>query len=246
MKKYAEKYSFESYLNEIKNRGKFLFTVKEIFKNVLPCWRSSRVKKFKKNDTFRNHYLVHKGCQKLDNEFDAIHMIKLMKQVKLLVKVLLNPTQKMLLGFQKQNVLDSESSDNEGNESDEDDVMMVSKMKSANEFIRVLTLGNIQKKLQSYFHEDTKFSAVDLRLMAGIFKKKVILKNKQRRATLKQLLTFDSNFFKKEETQVEVQPEKTVSGSNGPKLLSKKTLKGLKEFDTLDDEEIVESFFNEG
>ena len=152
----------------------------------------------------------------------------------------------MLLGFQKQNVLDSESSDNEGNESDEDDVMMVSKMKSANEFIRVLTLGNIQKKLQSYFHEDTKFSAVDLRLMAGIFKKKVILKNKQRRATLKQLLNFDSNFFKKEETQVEVQPEKTVSGSQGPKLLSKKTLKGLKEFDTLDDEEIVESFFNEG
>ena len=55
----------------------------------------------------------------------------------------------MLLGFQKQNVLDSEDSEIEkANESEDDDVMLVSKIKSENEFIRILTLGNIEKKLQ--------------------------------------------------------------------------------------------------
>jgi hypothetical protein len=37
--------------------------------------------------------------KKLNHEFDAINLLKLMKQVRLLVAVLLNPTQKMLLGF---------------------------------------------------------------------------------------------------------------------------------------------------
>jgi len=42
-----------------------------------------------------------------------------MKQMKLLVSVLMNPTQKMLLGFQKKNIIDSDSSDAE-NKSDDD------------------------------------------------------------------------------------------------------------------------------
>ena len=91
MKKYAEKYSLESYLNEITQRARFKFTIKEILTNALPCWRNARVKELKKHDSYRNHYLYLKGCQKLDYEFDAINMIKLMKQVKLLAKVLLNP-----------------------------------------------------------------------------------------------------------------------------------------------------------
>lgn len=129
MKKYVEKYTINSYLEEIQKRGKFIFSLKEILKNVMPCWRDSRIKSLKKKETYRNHYLFHKGCQKLDNEFDAINMIKLMKQVKLLAKVLLNPAQKMLLGFQKQNALDSESSENENvNDSEDDDVKIVSKM----------------------------------------------------------------------------------------------------------------------
>ena len=47
---------------------------------------------YKGDEALRNHYLFYKGQKKLDKEFDAIHMIKLMKQVKLLVNVLLNPT----------------------------------------------------------------------------------------------------------------------------------------------------------
>lgn len=49
----------------------------------------------------------------------------------------------MLLGFQKSNVLDSESSSCEGADSDDDDVKVVTKMKSQNQIMRIMTLGNI-------------------------------------------------------------------------------------------------------
>ena len=50
-----------------------------------------------------------------------------MKQVKLLSSTLLHPTQKLLLGFARRNVLDCESSDYE---SEDDDIKLVKKMKT--------------------------------------------------------------------------------------------------------------------
>jgi len=51
----------------------------------LPCWNNKRVKRLKSKEKYRNHYLFYKGIEKLENQFDAINLIKLMKQVKLLV-----------------------------------------------------------------------------------------------------------------------------------------------------------------
>lgn len=62
----------------------------------------------------------------------------------------------MLLGFQKQNILDSESSEGELVESDDDDVKVVSKMKSPSEFVRVMTLGNIKRAIYPYFLQESK------------------------------------------------------------------------------------------
>lgn len=56
----------------------------------------------------------------------------------------------MLLGFQKKNVLDSDSSD-EDNSDDENELQIISKMKSTNSFVKLFTLGRIKKDLQRYF-----------------------------------------------------------------------------------------------
>jgi len=62
-----------------------------------------------------------KGKEKIEYLFDGINLLKLLKQLKLLVTVLMNPTQKIQLGFQKKNVLDSDSTDDE-NKSEDDDI----------------------------------------------------------------------------------------------------------------------------
>ena len=138
--------------------------------SIMPCWRRSKTKLYKGDEALRNHYLFHKGQKKLDKEFDAIHMIKLMKQVKLLVNVLLNPTQKLLLHFQKSNVINSDTSSEEGTE--EDDVKLVNKVKHTNEFIRLTTIGNIKRNLESYFYNKKKITEVDHKLMKGVKKQK--------------------------------------------------------------------------
>jgi hypothetical protein len=48
-----------------------------------------------------------------------------MRQVKLLSDALLNPTQRMLLKFQRKNVLDSESSGNESDVIEQDAVELI-------------------------------------------------------------------------------------------------------------------------
>jgi hypothetical protein len=131
----------------------------------LPFWTSSRVRRLKERKEYRNHYLLKKDIKKIDHEFDAINIIKLMKQVKLMASVLLNPIQKMLLGFQKQNVIDSDSSD--GIDSDEDDVKVIQKMKSSNTFIKLMTVDRIKKELSQYL-TSSKLKEVDQRLINGI------------------------------------------------------------------------------
>jgi hypothetical protein len=122
-------------LMEILKRIRLSFSLRELLQSLLPCWSESRVKRLKHR--YRSIYLLRKGIKKIDYEFDAINMIKLMKQMKLLVQVLLNPTQKMLLGFQKKNVLDSDS-DEFNNSDDGDDLKFIQKMKSDNSFIRLM------------------------------------------------------------------------------------------------------------
>jgi hypothetical protein len=45
---------------------------------------------------------------------------------------------------------------------------LISKMKSENPLIRVLTLANIRKDLHRYLNRKQKFSMVDARLLNGI------------------------------------------------------------------------------
>ena len=141
-------------------------------KSIFSCCLKKRAKRLKNEDDYRNHYLYYKGVKKLSREFDAINLLKLMKQVKLLVQVLLNPTQKMLLGFQRQNVIDSDSSEEDLGD-DEDGIQIIKKMKSQNEFVKLMTLGRVKRDLNKYFEKSDRFSLVDLRLLTGIINKRL-------------------------------------------------------------------------
>ncbi len=154
------------------NRINFNYTTREIMKSIFSCCLKKKAKRLKNQDDYRNHYLYDKGVKRLSREFDAINLLKLMKQVKLLVQVLLNPTQKMLLGFQRQNVIDSDSSEADLSD-DEDGIQIIKKMKSQNNLIKLMTLGRVKKDLNKYFEKSDRFSLVDLRLLTGIINKRL-------------------------------------------------------------------------
>ena len=65
----------------------------------------------------------------------------------------------MLLGFQKKNVLDSESSEQE---TEDDEVAIIKKMKSKNNFIKIMTLGKIKRLLNDSFTKElSKLKRID-------------------------------------------------------------------------------------
>jgi len=62
------------------------------------------------------HYIYRKGEKKLQAELNCIQIIKGMRQLKLMTEVLLSQKQKMLLKFQRRNVIDLDSSSSSSSE----------------------------------------------------------------------------------------------------------------------------------
>lgn len=133
--------------------------MKEIFKKTLLCLTNKRLKKLKYDKETRNHYLFSKAIHKINNEFDAINLLKMMKQVKLMSRILLNPAQKLLLGFQKKYVLDS--SDSDQHRSSDDDTKLIEKMRSDNPFVKIMALGKVNKTIRKWYSKDKPLKVID-------------------------------------------------------------------------------------
>ncbi|CDW89571.1 UNKNOWN [Stylonychia lemnae] len=161
----------EAIINEISNRSNLIFKIRDLLRASFGHISDKKLSQLKHQEEYRNLYLLKKGVKKLDSEFDAISLFRLMKQVKLLLKVLLNPTQQLMLAFQKKNILDSESSDNN---SEHDDVKMVKKVKSKNQFIKLMGIGKMKEQLSSYLDNiKSKNRKIDIRLLMGLLKKEI-------------------------------------------------------------------------
>lgn len=78
--------SIEMILEEIQRRVNFKYSLRDIISQFLCCPHKGKLKLERKQRIFK------KATQKINNEFDAINLLKIMKQVKLMSKVFLNPT----------------------------------------------------------------------------------------------------------------------------------------------------------
>eukprot|EP00347_Sterkiella_histriomuscorum_P011719 403371372 len=152
---------------------------REIVKTSFSCIRKKTLDEKRHDDQYRKIFLFKKGVKKINNEFDGISLIKLMKQMKLLTSIILNPTQKLLLGFSQKNLLDSENSQNE---SEEDDVKIVKSLRSQNNFIKLMALFKVKKNLSEYLKKESKLKTTDERLINGVLYK---YKNQLQQYTLK-------------------------------------------------------------
>ena len=108
------------------NTTKFKFTIKDIFSSIF-C-SCIRYKHYTLEE--RKQKLYDKARAKIDKEFDAINLLKVMKEVRLMASVFLNPTQKLLMSFQRKYVLDSEESENSSDA--EDPMRYISKARNQN------------------------------------------------------------------------------------------------------------------
>ena len=156
------------------NRKRFNYTLGDIVHFILRClcFRKIKFKKFSgsKEDWQKNvkkHYQFNEGEDKLFDELDVITLLKTMRRVKLLTQTLLTQQQKMVLRFQRKNIIESSSSSGDSDTINKFDIMNM--MESKNPTVRLSVYGKIKKVMSSY--KDLELTEIDRRALRGLFVK---------------------------------------------------------------------------
>jgi len=115
----------------------------------------------------KKHYQFNEGEDKLFDELDVITLLKTMRRVKLLAQTLLTQQQKMVLRFQRKNIIESSSSSGDSDTVNKFDMMNM--MESKNPNVRLSVYGKIKKVINSY--KNMELSEIDRRALRGLFVK---------------------------------------------------------------------------
>jgi hypothetical protein len=114
---------------------------------------------------YRHHYYFRKGVYKLQEELDVVSMLKSMRRVKLLTATLLTQTQKMILKFQRKNLIESNSSSGDSDTNNKLDSANL--LESKYPMFRLVVLSKIKRMILRLTHEP--IDVLDKRLIRGLF-----------------------------------------------------------------------------
>jgi len=158
------------------SRRRFLYTGKDILEYMARCLclRSVKFLKFSGtreewNQAMRKHYHYKEGEDKLFDELDVVSLLKSMRRVKLLTQTLLSQRQKLLLKFQRKNIIESSPSSGDSDTNNKFETLNL--MESTNPMQRLVIFSKIKKMITSY--RDTNIDEADRRLIRGLFVKHI-------------------------------------------------------------------------
>ncbi|CDW91266.1 UNKNOWN [Stylonychia lemnae] len=106
--------------------------------------------------------------RKLELELDVIHLVKTLRKFKLLAQAQLNQQHRMLLRFQRQNLIETSS---ESSDSDDNHLEPLGLLESQNPMIKLVTLGKLKKMMKSF--EGKSLNSIESNLIRGVFKRKL-------------------------------------------------------------------------
>ena len=147
------------------NRQRFIYSALDILRYLRDFVFCRRLHNLRHSHRYKKHFLFAKGQEKLDEELNVITLLKSIRQLKLLTQVLLNQKQKLMLRFQRQNLLETSSSSQDSDNNNQFDTMKL--MESRNPMIKLVIFGRIKKMMKSYY--GTKLKNLDRRLFRGLF-----------------------------------------------------------------------------
>jgi len=119
-------------LNTLLSRHKLQYRLEHIVNFMVHCLCCR--KKYKKIEKFKPHILFKRGVKKLDEELNIFNLIKVSRSNKIMGGILLDKRQRMLLGFQRKQMLETDTS------GDSDNLDMQKHIENKSPVIRLLVL----------------------------------------------------------------------------------------------------------
>lgn len=109
--------------------------------------------------------LYTRGQEKLEREIDVVNLIRSIRQLRLMSEVLLGPSERMLLKFQRKNLIETEPSSSDSDNQQNDSIKTLN---SKHGLVQLRTLIKINRILK-FFYLFKPLADVDRNLLKGIF-----------------------------------------------------------------------------
>lgn len=127
------------------------------------CIRPKNITKYSEKEQF----LYFKGDKKLSQELDIVNLVRSIRQLRLMAQVLLRPRERVLLKFQRKNVIETTSSSSDSDHHSYDTFKLLNSKKG---LVKLQQIVKINRVLEQF--KDRPLEVVDKNLIKGIFRRR--------------------------------------------------------------------------
>lgn len=113
----------------------------------------------------KKHYLYEKGVKKLEKELDIVNLVRSIRQLKLMAQVLLGPSERMLLKFQRKNMIETDTSSEDSDHHKNDTIKLLNSNQALVKLQQLIRINRVLK----FFCKGKNLVPGDRNLIKGIF-----------------------------------------------------------------------------
>lgn len=129
------------------NRARFSYTGWDILEYCLKCLCFRDTGDARRENGFKKHFLFEKAEEKFMNELDVVRIVKTLRKFKMLSQALLTQKHRLVLRFQRQNLVETTSSSSDSDNNAYDPVRL---MENKNPLVRLVTYGKVKKMMKEF------------------------------------------------------------------------------------------------
>ena len=124
--------------------------------------------KNRRNPKLKQHFLFAKAEDKFMNELDAIRIVRTLRKFKMLAQALLTQKHRLILKFQRMNLIETSSSSSDSDDNAYDTLRL---MENKNALIRLSMYGKVKKMIRGFTGRD--LDPLEQHMVRGLFIRKL-------------------------------------------------------------------------
>ncbi|CDW91220.1 UNKNOWN [Stylonychia lemnae] len=150
------------------NRSRFSYTIQDIIHYIMKCMCLRNIEENRRRKLYKRHFLFDKAQEKFGQELDAIRIVKTLRKFKMLAQALLSQKHRLVLKFQRQNLIETSSSSSDSDNNNYDTVRL---MENTNPLIRLVMFGKLKKMMTGF--SGKQLEPLERNMMRGMFIRKL-------------------------------------------------------------------------
>ena len=152
------------------NRARFKYTLGDIFEYLLRCLCLRDIGERDQRRLLKNkrHFLFEKAEEKFMQELDVVRIVKTLRKFKMFAQAMLAQRHRLILRFQRQNLVETTSSSSDSDDNNYDPVRL---MENKNPMVRLITYGKVKKMMLQF--KNAKIDPLEKNMMRGMFLRKL-------------------------------------------------------------------------